>query len=174
MSSLFNVEKERTSFDFKAVTIRSAKGKPGCNVDIQLQLDTDADEMGTGVQLPGRLKDLSKAARTACEGGDAVKHEVAPNLDGKLELFGLVNDVAEDAYEGSATLRKVRLHATSRYARIVYVVRVHFAHPRDAAGLLDLLGSTALAQFTAAQLELVEGTKRPKRQPEPQDDLASV
>ena len=163
MSTLFNFESERTSFELKALTVRSSRGKPGCDVDLQLVLDTDADEMKSGVQLPGRLKSLSTAARTACEGGDSVKHEVQPNAEGRLELFGVVNDVDEDAYAGAATLRKVRLHATSRYARIVYVVRVHFAHPRNSADLLDLLGSTARAQFTAAQLALVEGMTPPSK-----------
>lgn len=161
MSRLFNPETEATNLHLQAFQVRRSKGKPGVNVDLSFVMDLDADEFSPGTELPGRLKGLSAAAYDAAKGGDSIKHEVAPDNEGKLDLKVLVNDVAEDVYEGAALLRKVRLAATNRYVRVTWVLRVHMSKPSNAGILLDVLDSTAVVLFTPAQGVLPLDAKPP-------------
>lgn len=164
MSKLFNPETEATDLDFKAITIRPSKGKPGVNVDFTVMMDLDGDEFGPGLELPGRLAKLTTAAFDATQGGDSIKHEVTPDLGGKLVMHALVDGAAEDAFEGAALLRRIRLAATKRYVRCTWVFRVHMNRGLDAGAIADLLPSTVRVQFTPAQgvLPMAEKSK-PKR-----------
>jgi hypothetical protein len=149
MSRISNLETEPVDLHFKRVAFTDPK-KPGLYVDCQLELDLPKDD-ALGATLPARIAPFQSAIQEALQGGQALRVQRDPDITGLLELSCLVNDAVEVQYTGDARFRWVKVHATERYLRVVYGVRVYVANREKAQPFLNCVLDSVRAQFTAAQ-----------------------
>ena len=136
--------------------MKKNKAAPGVFLDLELDQEFDADAIpGSGLVLPKPFAMLEAAVLAAVSGGDAVKHEVQRQVEGRLTVYALVDGEAERLVcQTKALVRIRRLHATERYLRVRDIVRVAFTIPEEARGFLAVFGSDVLVEFQPAQLGL--------------------